>query len=125
MTRIDIDGEENAHAGLMALVVTVVDLLVDAMEREAIRRMEGGRLSDEEIERLGSHLASLEAEIDHIAETEGIEDEVARLRADLDGLVNDAVRNIAEEEGYGPIDGGGTRGPSAPSSAPPRGGDRR
>lgn len=122
MTRIDIDGEENAHAGLMALVVTVVDLLVDAMEREAIRRMEGGRLTDEEIERLGSHLASLEEEIQQIAETEGIEDEVARLRADLDGLVNDAVRDIADQEGYAPIDGG-SRDPSASPDAP-LGGDR-
>ncbi|QLG60702.1 gas vesicle protein GvpK [Halorarum salinum] len=98
MTRIELDGEEgNAGDGLTALVVAVVEVLVEALQREAVRRMEGGRLTDEEIERLGAQLAAIEEELDDLKETQGIEEEVGRLRGDLDSLVGDAVRSLADE----------------------------
>lgn len=97
MTEINVDGDE-ARSGLMALLVTVVELLLDAMEREAVRRMESGRLADEEIERLGEQLARLEEEIAEIKRDEGIEDEVDRLRGDLDGIVGDAIRGLDVEQ---------------------------
>lgn len=93
MTEIDVGGEE-ARSGLMALLVTVIELLLEAMEREAVRRMESGRLADEEIDRLGEQLATLEEEIAEIKRDEGIEGDVERLRGDLDGLVSDAVRGL-------------------------------
>jgi len=96
VTQINVDGDE-ARSGLMALLITVVELLLDAMEREAVRRMESGRLADEEIERLGEQLARLEDEIAEIKRDEGIEDEVDRLRGDLDGIVGDAVRGLDVE----------------------------
>lgn len=91
MATVDVDGEEAAD-GLVALVVAVVELLVEAMEREALRRMESGSLTDEEIERVGAQLASLEAEVERMKETHGVEDDVAALRGDLSGLVEGAVR---------------------------------
>ncbi|HET7323860.1 MAG TPA: gas vesicle protein GvpK [Halococcus sp.] len=97
MTEIDVDGE-NARDGLMTLVVTVVELLVDTMEREAIRRMESGDLTDEEIERLGSRLATLETEIESIKEDEGIDESVDDLRGELDGLVEDLVQRADEPQ---------------------------
>jgi uncharacterized protein with von Willebrand factor type A (vWA) domain len=95
VTTIDIDGDE-ARDGLMTLVVTVVELLVDAMEREAIRRMESGRLTDEEIERLGEQLATLEAEIERLKDDEGIDEPVEDLRGELDGLVDDLITSTDE-----------------------------
>lgn len=95
MTRINVDGE-NARDGLMTLVVTIVELLVDAMEREAIRRMESGMLTDEEVERLGTQLASLEAEIDQLKTDEGIDGSVDDLRGELNGLVDDLVHQVDE-----------------------------
>ena len=93
MTEIDVGGDE-ARSGLMALLVTVIELLLETMEREAVRRMESGRLDDDEIERLGAQLATLEDEVDQIKRDEGIEEDVERLRGDLDGLVSDAVRGL-------------------------------
>ncbi|KTG10957.1 protein gvpK [Haloprofundus marisrubri] len=93
MPTVDIDGDE-ASDGLFALVIAVVEILVDALEREAIRRMESESLTDAEIERLGSHLAELEAEIDRLKEEVGVGDDVDRLRGDLDGLVSDALLDL-------------------------------
>lgn len=107
MTQIDIDGE-GARDGLMTLVVTVIELLVEVMEREAIRRMESGDLTDEEVERIGSQFAALEDELESIKDDEGIDQPVEELRGQLDGVVEDAIRSIDESRHqdltYNPIE---------------------
>ncbi len=98
MTTIDVGDGEDARQGLLTLVVTIVEILLGALEREAIRRMESGGLTDEEVERLGQQLATIEAELEQLKRDEGIEDGVDNLRGDLDGLVNDALEGLHEEE---------------------------
>jgi hypothetical protein len=97
MTTVEV-GEDEGASGLVALVVAVVELLVEALEREAVRRMESDRLSDEEADRLGRQLATLEAEVEQLKEDHGVESEVDRLRADLDGLVSEAVTRTERRE---------------------------
>lgn len=97
MTKVDLDGED-AAAGLVALVVTVVELLVESLEREAIRRMESGRLTDEEIDRLGARLQAIEEEIEGLKEETEVESEVDELRSRLDGLVSEALMELDEPE---------------------------
>ncbi|MHC3438766.1 gas vesicle protein GvpK [Natrialbaceae archaeon A-gly3] len=97
MTRIDV-GEGNGADGVVTLVVTVVELLVDALEREAVRRMESGNLTEEEIDRLGRQLAEIEAQLEDLKDDQGIEEGVADLRGDLDGLVSEAIERLHDEE---------------------------
>jgi hypothetical protein len=63
---------ENIEQGLGKLVLTLVDFLRQLLERQAIRRMEGGTLSEEEIEQMGEALMKLEAKIHELAEQFGL-----------------------------------------------------
>ncbi len=51
-SRIDANPEE-VERGLAKLVLTLIELLRKLLEKQALRRIEGGRLTDEEVERLG------------------------------------------------------------------------
>lgn len=57
--RIDAD-PESVERGLVSLVLTVVELLRQLMERQALRRVDDGSLTDEQIEKIGLTLMALE-----------------------------------------------------------------
>ena len=61
--------------GLARLVLTVVDLLREVMERQAARRVEAGTLAPEQVERLGETFVALERRIDELKEAFGLEDD--------------------------------------------------
>jgi len=56
--RINADAA-GPETGLARLVLTLIEVLRKVLEHQAVRRMEGGRLTDEEVERLGLALATL------------------------------------------------------------------
>lgn len=64
---------DNKKNGLAQLVLTVVKLLHELLEKQAIRRIDGGNLTDEEIERLGIALMRQSEEIARIAGEFGLE----------------------------------------------------
>jgi hypothetical protein len=72
--RIDAD-PDNVERGLAQLVLTIIELLRQLMERQALRRVEAGGLDDETIERLGSTLMALEGRMEELKETFGLRDE--------------------------------------------------
>jgi hypothetical protein len=72
--RLDAD-PENVERGLAQLVLTIVELLRQLMERQALRRVEAGNLDDETIERLGRTLMALESRMEELKETFGLADE--------------------------------------------------
>ena len=51
--RLDTDDPESAERGLAALVLTIVELLRQLMERQALLRVEDGSVTDEQAERIG------------------------------------------------------------------------
>jgi Gas vesicle protein K len=70
-SRIELS-PENIEQGLAKLVLTLIDFLRQLLERQAIRRMEGGALSDQEIEQMGEALMKLEAKIQELADQFGL-----------------------------------------------------
>src|SRR2546423_9705627 len=66
---------ERVERGLAQLVLAVVDLLRELMERQALRRMEGGSLDEEEVERLGTAFLNLNERMAELKEQFGLTDE--------------------------------------------------
>ena len=70
-SRIDASPED-VEAGLAKLVLTLIEFLRQVLEHQAVRRMEGGSLSEEEIERLGLALMRLQERLDQIKNEFGL-----------------------------------------------------
>jgi len=72
--RVNAD-RENLEKGLAQLVLTLIELLRQLMERQALRRIEGDSLTPDEIERLGETFMLLEERMNELKEAFEIEDE--------------------------------------------------
>ncbi|MDD5271140.1 MAG: gas vesicle protein K [Methylovulum sp.] len=72
--KLDIDGDR-VRNGLAQLVLTLVKLLHELLERQAIRRMDSGSLSDGEIERLGLTLMLQAEELERLREVFDLKDD--------------------------------------------------
>jgi CRISPR/Cas system-associated endonuclease Cas1 len=70
--RLDGDEEGEADRALASLVLTVVELLRQLMERQAIRRVEDGTVTDEQAERLGYTLMQLDERMGELVEQFGL-----------------------------------------------------
>ncbi|MFD3911766.1 MULTISPECIES: gas vesicle protein K [unclassified Streptomyces] len=70
-TRIDVDRDQMGR-DLVALVLTIVELLRQLMERQAIRRVEQGDLSDEQVDRIGTTLMLLDERMNELCEQHGL-----------------------------------------------------
>lgn len=73
-SRFNID-EEKIKNGLGQLVLTLIKLLHELLEQQALRRMDAGGLKEEEIERLGMTLMLQAQEIDRLRHLFNLEDE--------------------------------------------------
>ena len=82
-SRIELS-PENIEEGLAKLVLTLIDFLRQLLERQAIRRMEGGTLSEQEVEQMGEALMKLESKIQELATQFGLS--LADLNIDLGPL---------------------------------------
>jgi gas vesicle protein GvpK len=71
--RVNADRDE-LEKGLAQLVLTLIELLRQLLERQALRRIDGGSLTPEEVERLGETFMLLEERMDELKEAFGLED---------------------------------------------------
>lgn len=72
--RINIDPKD-VEKGLARLVLTVVELIRRLLEKQAMRRIEAGSLTDKEIEKIGETLMKLENKVQELKDIFGLKDE--------------------------------------------------
>ena len=75
MTRRINTDPEHVEKGLAQLVLMLIDVVRPLMERQALRRVEGGTLTPEEIERLGLTFMKLERRLAELREEVGLEED--------------------------------------------------
>ena len=97
MSIVDID-EQNLKHGVLGLVIALVEIIKDTLKLQAVKRMEGGNLTQEEMERLGEALMDLDVAIDEIKQEQGITESVKSVRDGLDNLVDDAIDQFLNPE---------------------------
>ncbi|HUU41764.1 MAG TPA: gas vesicle protein K [Desulfatiglandales bacterium] len=76
--RIDAN-PKNVEKGLAKLVLTLIELIRKLLEKQAMRRVESGSLSDEQIENVGETLMKLENKMDELKGIFGLKDEELNL----------------------------------------------
>lgn len=69
----------NVEQGLAKLVLTLIELIRQLLEKQAIRRMDSGSLTEDQIERMGETFLKLEEKMAELKETFGLEHEELNL----------------------------------------------
>src|SRR5438067_150972 len=77
--RISAD-PEIVENGLARLVLSIIELIRRLLEKQALRRMDAGNLTDEEVERLGNALMKLEEKMDELKRVFGLSDDDLNLK---------------------------------------------
>ena len=91
--RVNAD-PERVERGLAQLVLTLVELLRQLMERQALRRIDAGSLDDDEIERMGQTFMKLEQRMGELKREFGLEDRDLNLDlGPLGTLVGEQVKS--------------------------------
>ncbi len=80
------------------MVVALVEIIKDALRLQALRRMEGGSLTEEEIDRLGRALMDLDNAIEEMKKEQGITESVKSVRDGLDDIVDDVLNKMINPE---------------------------
>jgi len=96
---IDIDEKSLKH-GVLGLVIALVEIIRDALKLQAMRRMEGRGLTEEEMERLGEALMDLDMAIEEIKREQGIVEAVKSVRNGLDEVVDQVLDRIINPQAW-------------------------
>ena len=86
--------EQDLKDGVLGLVVALVEIIKEALRLQAVKRLEGGSLTEDEVDRLGEALMDLDAAIEEMKLDLGITESVRAIRDSLDRAVDDVVEGI-------------------------------
>jgi Gas vesicle protein K len=89
-TRLQGTGEDVGR-GLGRLLVALLEVVRQVIERQALRRVEVGDLGEDDVERLGRALQQLEETFDELIDHFGVMPEDLYLPLDLDALARSAT----------------------------------
>ena len=90
---IKVDSD-NLKEGLLGLVIALVEIIKEVLEKQAIYRFESNSLREEEAEKLGIAFMQLDETIKKIKKENNLEKTADKIRADLDNLVNEGITKL-------------------------------
>jgi len=83
--------ENSLKQGVLGLVVALADIIRETLERQAIRRLDAGDLTEAELDRLGDALRDLETALTQVKTDHGLHQTVSDVRQGLDDVVDEVV----------------------------------
>jgi len=92
---IKVDSD-NLKEGLLGLVIALVEIIKEVLEKQAIYRLESNSLREEEAEKLGIAFMHLDEAIEKIKKENNLEKTADKIRADLDNLVNNSITKLID-----------------------------
>jgi hypothetical protein len=97
MAVVNLD-EDNLKHGVLGLVIALVEIIRDTLRLQAVRRIEGDSLTEEEVDRLGRALSDLDIALDQIKQEHGVMESVKTVRDGLDSVVEEVVDKVLNPE---------------------------
>ncbi|MDP2926069.1 MAG: gas vesicle protein GvpK [Nanoarchaeota archaeon] len=90
---IKIDSD-NLKEGLLGLVMALVEILKEVLQKQAVYRLESGNLGNQEAEKLGQAFIILDEAIEKIKKENGLEKTTNKIRNELDSIVDDTITKL-------------------------------
>ena len=87
---------DNLKEGLLGLVIALVEIIKEVLQKQAICRLEGNSLKEEEAEKLGLAFMKLDETLENIKKEHNLEKTANKIRADLDNLVNASLTKMID-----------------------------
>jgi len=90
---IEIDSD-NLKEGLLGLVMAIVEILKETLQKQAIHRLESGSLRNQDAEKLGLAFMNLDKAVEKIKKENGLEKTTNKIRNELDSIVDDTITKL-------------------------------
>ena len=92
---IKVDSD-NLKEGLLGLVIALVEIIKEVLQKQAIYRLEGKSLREEDAEKLGLAFMQLDETIKKIKKENNLEKTADKIRQDLDNLVDNSISKLVD-----------------------------
>lgn len=92
---IKVDSD-NLKEGLLGLVIALVEIIKEVLQKQAIYRLESNSLREKEAEKLGLAFMQLDETLKKIKEENNLEKTAGKIRSDLDNLVDSSITKLID-----------------------------